>query len=133
MTPEAPTTPDISGAFIAGADLRTIRLRRGESQQAFWGRLGVRQAAGYSYENGAQMPRPVQILAWLTYAIGIPIDAAPDVLRAAASLATLPPAAIADIEKARFLAQHADAALAEALAAAARVQGGKAELAGART
>lgn len=43
-------------------DLKSVRHRLGMNQQEFWSRIGVAQSCGSRYENGRQMPKPVQEL-----------------------------------------------------------------------
>ncbi|MCK9990352.1 MAG: helix-turn-helix domain-containing protein [Rugosibacter sp.] len=54
-------------------DVASIRLKLGINQQQFWARLGVTQSGGSRYENGRNMPRPVQELVRLVYVENIDI------------------------------------------------------------
>lgn len=54
-------------------DVAAIRLKLGINQQQFWARLGVTQSGGSRYENGRNMPRPVQELVRLVYVENIDI------------------------------------------------------------
>lgn len=54
-------------------DVATIRQKLGLNQQQFWARLGVTQSGGSRYENGRNMPRPVQELVRLVYVENIDI------------------------------------------------------------
>ena len=54
-------------------DVGTIRQKLGLNQQQFWARLGVTQSGGSRYENGRNMPRPVQELVRLVYVENIDI------------------------------------------------------------
>jgi transcriptional regulator with XRE-family HTH domain len=63
------TESDINGAVAL-----SLRSGRGESQEVFWGRIGVTQAGGCRYERGRNIPRPVRLLVFASYVAGIPLD-----------------------------------------------------------
>lgn len=50
--------------------LQRLRTKTGLTQPKFWGRVGVTQPAGSRYENGREMPKPVQMLLTIAYAPG---------------------------------------------------------------
>ncbi|AJP47803.1 XRE family transcriptional regulator [Rugosibacter aromaticivorans] len=55
-------------------DISAIRQKLGLNQQQFWARLGVTQSGGSRYENGRNMPRPVQQLVHLVYVENIDLQ-----------------------------------------------------------
>lgn len=44
------------------ANIKAIRIYRGEDQQTFWSRYGITQSGGSRYENGRNIPMPSRIL-----------------------------------------------------------------------
>lgn len=53
-----------------------LRKSRGESQEVFWGRVGIKQSGGYAYEGrGTPIPKYVRILLFANYVAGLQIDA----------------------------------------------------------
>ena len=53
--------------FTTGAAAQAVRVKRGENQSQFWGRLGVTQSGGSRYESGRTIPKPVQLLLQVAY------------------------------------------------------------------
>lgn len=70
MTTEMKKMPALR--FKSGADLQMYRKKNGMNQSEFWSRVGVTQSGGSRFENGRNIPRPVQILLHITY--GAPKD-----------------------------------------------------------
>lgn len=54
--------------------LADFRKLRSETQTEFWGRFGIGQSGGSRYEQGRNVPMPVQLLIAL-YAQGVITDA----------------------------------------------------------
>jgi predicted transcriptional regulator len=54
-------------------DVAAIRSKLEINQPPFWARLGVTQSGGARYENGRNMPRPVQELVRLVYVENVDI------------------------------------------------------------
>lgn len=50
-----------------GALRKSLRM----NQKEFWAKVGVTQSGGSRYENGRDMPQPVQILLKLVYVQGV--------------------------------------------------------------
>ena len=60
---------------ITGAVAAEIRATEKLPQHKFWQSVGSTQSAGCRYEAGASpMPKPVRLLVYLRYVIGIPYD-----------------------------------------------------------
>lgn len=63
---------------ITGDVARALREAAGLPQNRFWGAIGVNQTSGHRYETGNikrdRIPRPVRILLYIKYVIGLPID-----------------------------------------------------------
>lgn len=62
-------------ADINGTAAKALREGRGESQDVFWGRVGISQSGGWRYEKGTPIPKYVRILLFAVYVAGIDIDA----------------------------------------------------------
>lgn len=48
-------------------EARDIRYKRGLNQYEFWSQIGVTQSGGSRYENGRNIPKPVQELLRLVH------------------------------------------------------------------
>jgi transcriptional regulator with XRE-family HTH domain len=53
--------------YSTGNAVLALRKKSGLNQQQFWSLLGVTQSGGSRYENGRNIPKPVQILVQLAY------------------------------------------------------------------
>ena len=54
--------------FASGTEAKELRRKLGLNQSEFWARIQVTQSGGSRYENGREMPEPVQLLLHLSYA-----------------------------------------------------------------
>lgn len=50
-------------------NVKAVRETTGLNQTDFWKRIGVTQSGGSRYETGRAMPKPVELLFKLTYAM----------------------------------------------------------------
>lgn len=63
---------------ITGAVTLALRMEAKLTQAKFWAAVGVNQASGCRYERArvkCGIPRPVRILLFLVYVVGLDIDA----------------------------------------------------------
>ena len=61
----APSPGSHASSILAGTshgDLKKFRISKRESQEKFWGRVGVTQSSGSRFETGLGIPPPVAIL-----------------------------------------------------------------------
>lgn len=65
-------------ADIDGVAARCLREKAGLSQKDFWTPFGLTQSGGCRYENGSPLPKPVRTIIFLTYVVGLKIDASTD-------------------------------------------------------
>ena len=61
---------------VNGAAAKHLREKAGQSQKAFWGTFGLTQSCGCRYENGAEIPKAIRTLIFLSHVAGLDIDAA---------------------------------------------------------
>ena len=59
-------------AIFTSADAVQIRRKLGANQTEFWSPVGVSQSTASRYENGRDIPEPVQLLLALRYG-GTPV------------------------------------------------------------
>lgn len=64
---------------ITSAAARFLREKAGQSQKAFWAKIGITQSGGCRYESGANIPRPVRTLIFLNHVANIEIDASSEI------------------------------------------------------
>lgn len=61
-------------SFITGQVAKQLRLAHNLSQKEFWGRVGKSQSNGTHYENGRAIIKPVRILIFANYVLGLKLD-----------------------------------------------------------
>lgn len=68
---EIRTESDISGSVA-----KALREGRGDSQDVFWGRVGIKQSGGFAYESGrSPIPKYVRLTLFAIYVAGLELDA----------------------------------------------------------